>query len=70
MSTLKSLNNHLAVLKEKHNLLDKKTSEEYKNFLNNDEYTKHKKEKLKVKDEIVFLEKIIELKEKESNEEV
>jgi len=57
-------------LKEKHNLLDKKTSEEYKNFLNNDEYTKHKKEKLKVKDEIVFLEKIIELKEKESNEEV
>jgi uncharacterized protein YdcH (DUF465 family) len=58
------------VLKEKHNLLDKKTSEEYKNFLNNDEYIKHKKEKLKVKDEIVFLEKIIELKEKESNEEV
>lgn len=70
MSTLKSLTNHLEVLKEKHKMLDKKTSEDFTNFLNNDEYTKHKKEKLKVKDEIVFLEKIIDLKKKEANEEV
>lgn len=68
MSTLKSLANHLETLKEKHKLLDKKTTEDYKNFLNNDEYNKHKVRKLRLKDEIVLLEKMIQLKQEDENE--
>lgn len=72
MSTLLSLTNHLEVLKEKHLLLDKKVTEDYKHRLNSDEYNAEKKQKLRLKEEINALEQIIQLKKKQEvlNEDV
>lgn len=56
MVTLQSLTNHLAVLKERHTLLDKKIALDFKQRLNSDEYKAEKKQKLLLKDEINFLE--------------
>tara|TARA_B100000497_G_C7653930_1_gene393543 strand:- start:263 stop:487 length:225 start_codon:yes stop_codon:yes gene_type:complete len=72
MSTLSSLTNHLEVLKEKHLLLDKKCTEDFKNRLNSDEYNAEKKQKLMLKQEITALEQIIQLKKKQEvlNEDV
>ena len=72
MSTLLNLTNHLEVLKEKHLLLDKKVTEDYKHRLNSDEYNAEKKQKLRLKEEINALEQIIQLKKKQEvlNEDV
>lgn len=72
MSTLLSLTNHLEILKEKHLLLDKKVTEDYKHRLNSDEYNAEKKQKLRLKEEINALEQIIQLKKKQEvlNEDV
>lgn len=72
MSTLSSLTNHLEVLKEKHLLLDKKCTEDYKHRLNSDEYNAEKKQKLRLKEEINALEQIIQLKKQQEvlNEDV
>lgn len=72
MSTLLSLTNHLEVLKEKHLLLDKKVTEDYKHRLNSDEYNAEKKQKLRLKEEINALEQIVQLKKKQEvlNEDV
>ncbi len=67
MSTLKSLQNHLKVLEERHRELDKKVAQDYEHHLNSDEYYKEKKDKLHLKEEIAKLEEQILLKEKESN---
>lgn len=67
MSTLKSLQNHLKVLEERHRELDKKVTEDYEHHLNSDEYNKEKKEKLHLKEEIAKLKEQILLKEKEIN---
>jgi len=67
MSTLKSLQNHLKVLEERHRELDKKVAQDYEHHLNSDEYNKEKKDKLHLKEEIAKLEEQILLKEKESN---
>jgi uncharacterized protein YdcH (DUF465 family) len=67
MSTLKSLQNHLKVLEERHRELDKKVAEDYEHRLNSDEYNKEKKDKLHLKEEIAKLEEQILLKEKDSN---
>ena len=67
MSTLKSLQNHLKVLEERHRELDKKITEDYDHHLNSDEYNKEKKEKLHLKEEIAKLKEQILLKEKEIN---
>ena len=67
MSTLKSLQNHLKVLQERHRELDKKVTADYEHRLNSDEYYKEKKDKLHLKEEIAKLEEQILLKEKERN---
>ncbi|MDC1040306.1 DUF465 domain-containing protein [bacterium] len=67
MSTLKSLQNHLKVLQERHRELDKKVTADYEHRLNSDEYYKEKKDKLHLKEEIAELEEQILLKEKERN---
>ena len=65
MSTLQSLKNHLKTLEDRHRTLDKKVSADYDNHLNSREYTIEKKEKLKLKEEIETLKKVIELKEQD-----
>lgn len=67
MSTVKSLQNHLKVLEERHRELDKKITDDYEHHLNSDDYNKEKVEKLRLKEEIETLKQVIEIKEKDEN---
>lgn len=59
MSTLQSLNNRLESLKEKHKELDKQVDIEYNNFTRDEIVEKHKIQKLRLKDEMISIEKQI-----------
>lgn len=65
MSTLKSLRNHLAVLEERHRVLDKKIVNDYNHHLNDSDLTAEKLEKLELKHEIEDLK--ITIREKEES---
>lgn len=60
MSTYKSLNNRLESLKEKHRELDKQVDIEYNNFTRDEIVEKHKFAKLKLKDEMAYIQKQID----------
>ena len=59
MSTLQSLNNRLESLIEKHKELDKQVDIEYNNFTRDESVEKHKIQKLRLKDEMISIEKQI-----------
>ena len=60
MSSIQSLTNHLHTLEERHRTLDKLITEEYNNFVRDDQVETHKKEKLLLKDEMETIKKKIE----------
>jgi hypothetical protein len=60
MSSIQSLTNHLQTLEERHRALDKLITEEYNNFVRDDQVETHKKEKLLLKDEMETIKKKIE----------
>lgn len=60
MSSIQSLTNHLHTLEERHRALDKLITEEYNNFVRDDQVETHKKEKLLLKDEMETIKKKIE----------